>query len=119
MVNVIQHFLSLTQSKRPKNNKSYDTSVLQTYLTQFQSDALLVSFINDEMVQPFTKIMRFFIKQNVLEEASSNYKLINIGANHKIAYSDQQFTSEEQLLQRGKNKISWRLCGHIKIILKL
>ena len=140
MVNVIQHFLSLTQSKRPKNNKSYDTlvkhhidslillklqffrditSVLQTYLTQFQSDVLLVSFINDEMVQPFTKTMRLFIKQNVLEEASSNYKLINIGANHKIAYSDQQFTSEEQLLQRGKNKISWRLCGHIKIILKL
>ena len=83
MVNVIQYFLSLTQNKRPKNNKSYDTlvkhhidslillklqffkdmtSVLQTYLTQFQSDALLVSFINDEMLQPFTKIMRFFYK---------------------------------------------------------
>ena len=27
VVNVIRHFLSLDQSKRPKNNKSYDTLV--------------------------------------------------------------------------------------------
>ena len=61
LVHVIQHFLSLTQSKRPKNNKSYDTMVkhhiyslmlvkiqffrdiaclLQIYLIQFQNDAL-------------------------------------------------------------------------------
>ena len=89
-------------------------SVLQTYLTQFQSDAPLVPFINDGMVQLLTKIMRFFTKRNVLEEASSDYKLINIAlqrtkqngkCSHKIAYSHQQFTSEEQPLQREKNKI--------------
>ena len=83
MVNVIQHFLSLTKSIRPKNNKSYDTlvkhdidssmfvktqffkdiaSVLQTYSIQNQNDAPLVTFICDEMVQLFTKIMRFLIK---------------------------------------------------------
>ena len=97
-------------------------SVLQTYLTQFQSDASLVPFINDGMVQLLTKIMRFFIKRNVLEEASSDYKLINIAlqrtkqngkCSHKIVYSHQQFTSEDQPLQREKNKISGLLCCHI------
>ena len=96
VVNVIRHFLSLAQSKRPKNNKSYDTlvkhhmeslmlvkmqffkniaTILQTYLTRFQRDAPLIPFINDEMVQLFTKIMRHFVKGNVLEEAGSDYKL--------------------------------------------
>ena len=83
VVNVIQHFLSLTKSIRPKNNKSYDTlvkhdidssmfvktqffkdiaSVLQPYSIQNQNDAPLVTFICDEMVQLFTKIMRFLTK---------------------------------------------------------
>ena len=74
------------------------------------------------MVQLLTKIMRFFIKRNVLEEASSDYKLINIAlqrtkqngkCSHKIAYSHQQFTSEDQPLQREKNKILGLLCCHI------
>ena len=78
------------------NNKSYDTlvkhhidslmlveiqfftSVFQTCLIQFQRDVLLVPFINNEMVQLFTKIMRFFIKQSMLKEASSDYKLMTI-----------------------------------------
>ena len=47
-------------------------------MTRFQSDAPLIPFINDEMVQLFTKIMRYFVKRNVLEEAGSDYKLINI-----------------------------------------
>ena len=143
VVTVIQHFLSLTQTKKPKKYNPYDTlmkyhidslmlvtiqffkdigSALQTYLTQFQSDASLVPFINDGMVQLLTKIMRFFIKRNVLEEASSDYKLINIAlqrtkqngkCSHKIVYSHQQFTSEDQPLQREKNKISGLLCCHI------
>ena len=96
---VIRHFLSLAQSKRPKNNKSYDTvvkhhmdslmlvkmqffkhiiNILQTYLTRFQSDAPYIPFINDKMVQLFTKIIRYFLKRNLLEEARSDYKLINI-----------------------------------------
>ena len=54
------------------------TTILQTYLTQVQSDAPLVPFVNDEMVQLFTKIMRYFVKRNVLEEAGSDYKLIII-----------------------------------------
>ena len=36
--------------------------VLQTCLTQFQSDAPLVPLINDEMAQLFTEITQFFIK---------------------------------------------------------
>ena len=84
-----------------KNNKCYDTlvkhhidnlmllffkdigPVLQTCLTQFQSGAPLVPLIKDEMVQLFTKIMQFFIKWNVLEEASSNYKLISVDVTKK------------------------------------
>ena len=86
----------LLKSPKPRNNKSYDTlvkhhidslmlveiqfftSVFQTCLTQFQRDVLLVPFINNEMVQLFTKIMQFFIKQSMLKEASSDYKLMNI-----------------------------------------
>ena len=84
MVNVIQHFLSLTQSKGLKNNKSYDTLVkhhidslmlmeiqffedvayvFHTYVTQYQGDALLVPFIYNEMVLLFTKTMQFCIKR--------------------------------------------------------
>ena len=42
--------------------------MLQTSLSQFQSDVSLVSFIYNEMVQRFNKIMQFFIKQNVIQE---------------------------------------------------
>lgn len=93
VVHVIQHFLLLTQSKRPKNNKSYDTmvkhhiyslmlvkiqffkdiaSLLQTYLTSFR---VMHWVIVDKMVQLFTKIM--------LEEASTDYKQININITKK------------------------------------
>ena len=80
VVNLFPNFLSFTQSKMQKNNKCYDTlvkhhidnlmllffkdiaPVLQTCLTQFQSDAPLVPLINDEMAQLFTEITQFFIK---------------------------------------------------------
>ena len=57
--------------------------VLQTYLTQFESDAPVVPSINNEMVEIFTKIMQFLIKRNLLEEASSDYKPINIDVTKK------------------------------------
>ena len=57
--------------------------LIQTYLTQFQSDVSLAPFINGEMVQQFTKIMQFFIKRNALDETSSDYKLININVTKK------------------------------------
>ena len=58
-------------------------SLIETYLTQFQSDVSLAPFINGEMVQQFTKIMQFFIKRNALDETSSDYKLININVTKK------------------------------------
>ena len=57
--------------------------VLQTYLIQFQSDAPLFPFINNELVQLCTKIKQFFMKRNVLKEASSDFKLINIDVTRK------------------------------------
>lgn len=57
--------------------------VLQTYLTQFESDAPVVPSINNEMVEIFTKIMQFLIKRNLLEEASSDYKPFNIDVTKK------------------------------------
>ena len=57
--------------------------VLQTCLTQFQSDAPLVPLVNDEMAQLFTEITQFFIKWNVLEEANNNYKLISVDVTKK------------------------------------
>lgn len=52
--------------------------MLQTYLTKFESEASLVSFIQDEVVQWFNKIMQFFTKENVFQEAGSGFKLVNI-----------------------------------------
>lgn len=67
--------------------------MLQTYLTQ--SDTLLVSFINDEMVQLSTKIMQFFIKRNILKEATSDYKVINI-----------DFTKKENRIESAAIKLA-------------
>ena len=91
-------------------------TILQTYLTRFQGDAPLVPFINVEIVQLFTKIMRYFVKRNVLEEAGSDYKLINNDVakkeNRKESSAIKLPTATNNLLVKSgyskekKNKIS-------------
>ena len=68
VVSTMKHWLSLSKSKRPKNNKTYDTlvehhqdllkkihffsliaGILKPYLVIFQSDSLLLPFMFDEI----------------------------------------------------------------------
>ena len=75
------------------------------------------------MVQLFTKIMRYFVKGNVLEEAGSDYKLINIDVakkeNRKESSAIKLPTATNNLLVKSgcckENKIKFQ--GECSVIL--
>ena len=102
IVEFIKYFQSLTQSKRPKNNKSYDTLVrnyndklmlskmqffhdiariLREFLLYFQTDNPMMPFMSDVLEKILLRIMKMFVLKEVLKEASTVYKLIKIDIN--------------------------------------
>ena len=100
-VNVMKHFLSLAQSERPKNNTSYDILVkhmdsLMLVKMQFFKDIATIL-----QTYYFTKIMQYFVKRNVLEEAGSDYKLINIDVAKKESSAIKLPTATNNLLVKS------------------
>ena len=96
---VIKHFLGLTQSARPKNNKSYDTLVqyqndafmlvkfnvfkelaarLNIFLKVFQTDSPMVTFMSDVLEATLRSIMKRFVLKAELEKSDTPYKLIKL-----------------------------------------
>ena len=99
VVNVIKYYEGLSQSKRPKNNKSYAllaqsytdklmkfkfqmfndlASILNTFLVSFQTDAPMIPFMSDAVEKIMRRLMKMFLLTSVVENASTPYKLIKI-----------------------------------------
>ena len=104
VVSVINHYESLSKSKCPKNNKSYDllvkhmtdylmlvkfqffkgiASVLSFYLTKFQTDAPTVSSLPGLLERNLRQVMKMFLRAAVVDEATLPYKLIKIDLEKK------------------------------------
>ena len=96
IVKVIKQVLSA--SKRPKQNKSYETlvkhyldrvmlakfhffkfvaSIFKNYLTSFQTDNPMLSFLSEAVEKIMRRLMNMFVKE-VLEEANTAYNLIKL-----------------------------------------
>ncbi len=99
VVKVVNHYETLSISKRPQKNKSYDNLVkekddilvkiklvafrdisrrLNVFLIKFQTDAPMVPFLADELQSIMRDLMRYFITKSALEKASTPYKLCKI-----------------------------------------
>lgn len=95
----IDHFQGLSQSQRPKNNKSFDTLIqyskdplmivkfhvfediaakLNVFLKGFQTDSPMVPFISDVLEAIIRDLMKRFVLKSQLEKAETPYKLIKL-----------------------------------------
>ena len=89
IVALVRYFEGLCQSKRPRNNKSYDTlvvqhtdllvpakfhfvrfmaSILQPYLVMFQTDAPMVPFMFDELSSILCRLLRSVYRKSKLDQ---------------------------------------------------
>ena len=89
IVALVRYFEGLCQSKRPRNNKSYDTlvvqhtdllvpakfhffrfmaSILQPYLVMFQTDAPMVPFMFDELSSILYRLLRSVYRKSKLDQ---------------------------------------------------
>ena len=99
MIEFIKYYQSLSQSKRPKNNKSYDllvqshtdslmfakmqffhdiANILSEFLTKFQKDNPVMPFLSDLPEIILRRLMKFFILAEVIKAAATAYKLIKL-----------------------------------------
>ena len=97
LVKVIKYWEGLCKSKRPKNSTyetlvlhyknplmitkfhfSYVAGIFKSYLVSFQTDSLMVPFMSDEIEKVFRKLCRLVLKLEVVDEATTPYKLIKI-----------------------------------------
>ena len=103
IVKVITYFLSLKKYLQP-DNKFYATLVqhqkeelviprfcffrfianlLNAFLVKFQSDTPLVPFVSKSLAAVVRELLRIFIKGDVLQKATTPYKLIKIDVTQK------------------------------------
>ena len=95
----MKHWLSLPVSKRPKDNKLYETlvkhyldvtvtaklhfikfiaSLFQEFLVSFQSDKPLVPLLSSLFENVIKGIIKIFVLPDVIEKANTPYKLIQL-----------------------------------------
>ena len=98
VVSTVKHWQSLSKSKRPKNNKSYDTlvehhqdlfipakfhffsftaGILKPYLVIFQSDSPLLPFMFDKISIILYRLVRLVYKKMDVDDAISLRKVMN------------------------------------------
>ena len=98
VVSSVKHWQSLSKSKRPKNNKSYDTlvvhhpdlfiptkfhffsfiaGILKPYLVIFQSNSPLLPFMFDEISIILYRLVRLVYKKKDVDDAISLRKVMN------------------------------------------
>ena len=94
-----KHFLSISQSTSPKNNKSFDTLVqyhsnafmivqfdvlkelaskLNVFLVKFQTDSPMIPFLFDVPETLLRSLMKRFALRAKLEEVNTPYQLIKL-----------------------------------------
>ena len=100
----MKYWLSLSVSKRPRYNKSYDTlvthhkyplvvarlhffryiaSILKALLVRFQTDRPMVPFLSEELDSIIRRLLSLFIKKKVLTEAGTPHALMKIDIQKK------------------------------------
>ena len=98
IVALVKHFQGLCQSKRPRNNKSYDTlvenyidllvpsklhffrfmaQIMQPYLIMFQTDAPMLPFMFDELANILYRLLRLVYRKKKLDEKSKLRDVMN------------------------------------------
>ena len=125
---MINHFQSLSQSKRPKNNKSYDllvkyaddslilvkfqffkdiASILSSYLVKFQTDAPIMPFVSGVLEGTLRQLMKMFLHKTVVDEATTPYKLMKSDLEKKenflLSHSVKLPTATNALLSSSKS----------------
>ena len=107
IVQVIKHYEGLAPSKRPRNNKSYDTLVkhaddkLMPAKLQFFGD---VAHMVSEFLRGFQTNMKMFIKEDVLNEAVTTFRLIKIKVSeisNQLAIGDVKLTTATEALLKS------------------
>ena len=99
---LISHFLNLSNSKQPKNNKSYDrfvkvfkdklvplkfmfskeiAAILNGFSRPFQTDNPMVPFLSDAYEELIRKLMKMFLLGSTVEGAKTPLALLNIDLN--------------------------------------
>ena len=99
MVEFIKYYQPLSQSKRPKDNKSYDlivqshtdclmfakiqffhdiANILSESLTNFLTDNPVIPFLSDLLESILRRFMKFFILAEVIKSAATAYKLVKL-----------------------------------------
>ena len=99
---LINHFLSLSKSKQPKNNKSYDrlvkvfkdklvalklsffkeiAAILNGFLRPFQTDNPMVPFLSDAYEELIRKLMKMFLLGSTVDGAKTPLTLLKIDLN--------------------------------------
>ena len=107
---VIRHWLSLAKSKRPQN-KSFNVlvkhhtdplmliklyffkfiaSILSPFLCHFQMPKLMILFLSTELDAALRQVMSLFLRQQVIEEATTPYKLLKIDLGKRESMVDLQ-----------------------------
>ena len=124
-VQVIKHYEVLAPSKRPRNNKSYDTMVkhaddklmpaklqffgdiahmLGDFLRGFQTNSPMMPFLCGSLGTMIRRVMKMFIKEDVLNEAVTAFQLIKIKVSetsNQLAISDVRLTTTTEALLRS------------------
>ena len=99
---LINHFLSLSKSKQPKNNKSYDrlvkvfkdklvslklmlfkeiSAILNGFLRPFQTDNRMVPFLSDAYEELIRKLMKMFLLRSTVDGGKTRLALLKIDLN--------------------------------------
>ena len=104
IVKLIKYWLSQSQSKRPRDNISYDTlvkshtdllmtakfhffkhvaSIFQEFLELFQTDKPMVPFLSISLEKVFGRLLKKFVSSELLEEVNTPYKLVTLDLSKK------------------------------------
>ena len=104
IVKVIKYFQSLCRSKRPQNNKSYDTlvahhtssiievklhffkyvaAILKVFLVGYQTDKPMLPFLCNDIDIVLRQLLKIFMRRDVIENAVTLYKLIKLDVSNK------------------------------------
>ena len=77
--------------------------MLEPFLRHFQSDALLVPFLYQQLEVIMRNLMQIFIKREVLLEATSVQKLMKIDLNEKKChYKEVKIAIATSMLEKVK-----------------
>ena len=89
---VIRHWLSLAKSKRPQcfgkasyiSTNAYQASlkfiasIVSPFLRRFQTPKPMIPFLSTELDATLSQVMSLFLRRQVIEKATTPYKLLKI-----------------------------------------